>query len=149
MSKVIDTRDLIEKREELTQSIIEDAENKFNWEFTDYEEIWTFFDDEVSKNISDDEKDKFSEYWQDEIDHITEIDNIEAEVGSEYTYGTPLIDEDYWEEYVEEELIKGCGDLPRNIPRYIEIDWSKTATNVGQDYGLIEYQRNRYYYRMN
>ncbi len=148
MDNVIDTRDLINKREELMQAIIEDAESKFFWEFTDYEEIESFFNDEVSEHLTEEQKCAFSEYWQDEINHIAEIDNIETEIGSEFTYGTPLIDEDYWVEYVEEELIKGCGDLPQDIPWYIEIDWDKTANNIRIDYGSIRYQDNTYYYRM-
>ena len=39
------------------------------------------------------------------------------------------------------------GDLPKNIPRYIEIDWDKTADNLKQDYTSVTFDGADYYVR--
>ena len=61
-------------------------------------------------------------------------------------YPITLIHESYFVEYCEE-LVKDVGDLPKEIPSYIEIDWDKTAENMKWDYSSIEIDGNTYYYR--
>lgn len=70
---------------------------------------------------------------------------LEAE-GSEpnWTYGTTLIRDSYFVEYVEE-MLKDCGDLPHDLPSYIEIDWSATADNIRQDYFSVDFDGVTYW----
>lgn len=64
---------------------------------------------------------------------------LEAEpYAPDWTYGTTLIRDSYFVEYVEE-LLKDCGDLPQNIPGYIVIDWEATADNIRQDYTSVDF----------
>jgi len=57
-----------------------------------------------------------------------------------------LISEDYFVDYVKELLID-CGDLPKDIPHYIEIDWQKTAENIAVDYSVIDFNEKTFFYR--
>ena len=134
----IDTRDLIEERDDLKQQILDDFNEKFN------AELETF--DEVLQNIKQEEREDFKSYWEDELVQIIEIDEVENAVGSEFEYGCTLIEEDDFEEYVEEMLID-CGYISKDFPTWIEIDWEATAENVKQDYSELEYKGNTYYFR--
>lgn len=51
----------------------------------------------------------------------------------DWIHGATLIRESYWVEYVQEMLVD-IGDLPKELPHYIEIDWEKTADNIRADY---------------
>lgn len=71
----------------------------------------------------------------------------EAEDYCEWDSGETLIRESYWVEYVEE-LVSDIGDMPREIPSYIAIDWDKTAANIKADYTEAEFDGVTYYLRM-
>lgn len=70
----------------------------------------------------------------------------EGESCSEWRDGACLIREDYFTEYCEE-LCKDIGDVPRNIPAYLVIDWEATADNLRMDYSEIEYDDVTYLVR--
>lgn len=61
-------------------------------------------------------------------------------------YPITLIREDYFTDYCME-LVQDIGDLPRDIPTYLEIDWEATADNLKVDYSEIEIDGNTYYFR--
>ena len=61
-------------------------------------------------------------------------------------YPITLIHDSYFVEYVSE-LVSDIGDLPRELPSYIEIDWYKTAGNVRADYSCINIDGVDYWYR--
>lgn len=60
------------------------------------------------------------------------------EYAEDWQYGATLIRESYFVEYCED-LCKDIGDLPKDIPHYIEIDWEKTAENIKADYTEVEF----------
>lgn len=136
----IDTRDLIEKRDELKQQIL----YSFLETFEHYEDQTECFDDIL---FEEEEIQSWKEDWEDELKEIEEIDKIEDEFGSEFDYGVTLVHEDYFEEYTEELLID-CGYISKDFPSWIEIDWEATANNVKQDYTEVEYQGETYYGRI-
>ena len=142
----IDTRDLIEERDNLKEQILDDFNDRFNTELDDFDEIETYLNDEASENIDEDERDDFKSYWEDEYQQIDDIDEVENAVGSEFTYGCTLIEEDDFEDYVRE-LLVDCGYISKDFPYWIEIDWSATAENVKQDYLELEYKGDIYYFR--
>jgi antirestriction protein len=41
------------------------------------------------------------------------------------------------------ELLESCGDIPKDLPSYIQIDWEGTARNIMYDYS----EANGYYFR--
>lgn len=113
-----------------------------------YEEL----EDELSD--LDENSDNYTQGQEEDTIEFTEIKDILSDLagygGDEQWrgdwYPVTLIHEDYFTEYCED-LIKDIGDLPRNIPRYIEIDWESTAENIKQDYSYIEIDGKKYYYR--
>ena len=61
-------------------------------------------------------------------------------------YPGTLIRRSYFVEYCEE-LVKDIGDLPRDLPSYLEIDWTATANNLEVDYSTVDYDGVEYLYR--
>jgi len=45
------------------------------------------------------------------------------------------------------ELVQDIGDLPRDIPSYLEIDWDATAENLRVDYSSVDIGDLTYWYR--
>lgn len=136
----MDSRDLIEKREELKQQVLD----SFLETFPHYEEQTPDFE---SILFEEEEIQSWKEDWLDEIEEITDIDTLEDEVSSsEWDFGIYFIEEDDFEEYVKE-LLEDCGYISRDFPSWITIDWTSTAENVKQDYTEVEFQGQTYYYR--
>jgi hypothetical protein len=65
---------------------------------------------------------------------------------SGWQHGVTLIPEDDFEDYCQE-LCEDIGDIPKDFPSYIVIDWESTCNNLKADYAEIEYQGETYLYR--
>jgi hypothetical protein len=122
---VIDVRDIIERIEKL----------------------------EVSKETHQDEPE--GGHWSDEeAQELANLMSIMEEMkgygGDEQWrgdwYPLTLIAESYFTEYCQE-LVSDIGDMPRDIPDYIEIDWEATAQNLKVDYSEVEVNGFTYFYR--
>jgi hypothetical protein len=80
------------------------------------------------------------------------LDELEGNGGDEQWrgnwYPVTLINESYFADYCNELLID-CGDLPRDLPFYIEsnIDWDGVAQDLKVDYSEVTYNEETYYYR--
>lgn len=61
-------------------------------------------------------------------------------------YPVTLIADSHFTDYARE-MLEDCGEIPRDIPSYIEIDWEATARNVRTDYTPIEIDGSTYWYR--
>ena len=61
-------------------------------------------------------------------------------------YPITLIGEHYFTEYAQD-LLADCGELPRDLPHYIEIDWQATARNIRIDYSPVDIDGVAYWYR--
>ena len=61
-------------------------------------------------------------------------------------YPVTLICDSYFTDYARE-MLHDCGDIPRDIPHYIEIDWDATARNIRVDYTPTEIDGVTYWYR--
>ena len=135
---ILDTRDLIERRDELKQEVLDSFLETFEqYADTDsYEDI--NFDEE-------EELESWKSSWEDEIEEIEEIDSLEDEI-DEFKYGESMIDTNDWEDYVRE-LLEDAGYVPRDFPSWIIIDWEATASNVCQDYSIVTYQGVDYFVR--
>jgi antirestriction protein len=58
-------------------------------------------------------------------------------------YGLDDMDEAYQGEYKNDEdfvqqLLEDCGDMPKDLPAYIHIDWESTARDIMMDYFEID-----------
>lgn len=82
---------------------------------------------------------------QEELDALIELREQCEECG-EWEDGATLIAWEYWENYVEE-LLTDIGDIPRNIPDYLVIDWQATAENIAADYMIVSFDGGSYYIR--
>lgn len=82
--------------------------------------------------------------------HELKILEALAKQGEDYApdweHGETLIRYSYFTEYVQE-LLEDCGEIPKNIPHYIEIDWETTARNVMSDYTHIDFDGVTYLIR--
>lgn len=90
-------------------------------------------------------QDALNDFNDDHTSLIHDLEDASDEVG-EWIHGEALIHEDYWVEYVEE-LCKDIGDLPKDVPWYIAIDWEKTADNIKMDYSELTIAGHTYFYR--
>ena len=92
-----------------------------------------------------------------EGEHITEwkaltaiMEDLKGNGGDEQWrgdwYPVTLIADGYFTEYVQE-LLEDCGDIPKNLPDYIVIDWEQTARIIRTDYSAIEIRGSAYWYR--
>lgn len=124
---VIDSRDIIERITELERNI--------------EGEVITLIDNEDWAAIDDIDNDELSE--------LAELKKLasQCEVFGDWEYGEALIRRSHWIAYVEE-LLRDIGDLPANIPWYVEIDWETTARNIEMDYASVDFGDVEYLIRM-
>lgn len=116
---IIDSRDILQRISEL-ESLIGDMQEE---------------DEADSPDLSEEKEElRLLKALQEECETCT----------SEFEYGTPLIRESHWVEYCEE-MCRDIGDMPRDIPWYIEIDWEATADNIACDYSTVDYDGITYY----
>jgi len=131
---VIDSRDIIERLEELTaeeEGLIADIEEADADEEAEAKEALNSWLEENG----------------DELDILKELNNDGSNF-PDWDCGATLINEDYFEEYCEE-LCKDIGDIPSDLPWYIanHIDWEGVAEEIKQDYGTVEFDGQTFYIR--
>lgn len=85
--------------------------------------------------------------WETNYDEGKELRKL-MDIVEEIGHADYIVAADHWVTYVEE-LLKDCGDLPSNLPWYIEIDWEATANNIKQDYDTVEIDGEEWYYQCN
>lgn len=88
-------------------------------------------------------QDELEESEKDELQFLKEFENENI---PEWSDGAILINSSYWVDYVKE-MLEDIGDIPRDLPHYIAIDWDKTADNISQDYSIITVNVDDWYYR--
>ena len=137
----LDTRDLEIERTELKQEIL----NDFLEVFPQYEDMTDTFED---IRLDEEEIESWRDNWQTELEVIEDINELENSVGSEWSYGVTLIDEDDFQDYCEE-LVSDIGDLPKDLPSYISnnIDWEGIAEDLKVDYSEVEFRGTTYLFR--
>ena len=135
-----DTRDLAEKRDELKQEILD----SFLENFPHYEEMTESFEDIL---FEEEEIESWKQDWQEEINQITCIDEVEDEIGSEFDFGETLIPEDEFEDYCKD-MVEDCYNL-KGVPDFIKdnINWEGVASDLEVDYSNVTYQGESYLVR--
>lgn len=121
MDDVIDSRDVIERLEELESELedfLEENESNTEKDFPDVEEL-----------IS-----------------LRKLANEAEQHSSDWEHGKILIRYSYWQEYVQE-MLEDCGDIPETLPWYVSINWLETAENIAQDYTTVSFDGVDYYVR--
>lgn len=143
----IDSRDVIARIEELesersdlSDALDEAVEASNTDETSDPEEL---------QQAIDDAKHDLQEWDNDnkaELDALKALAEEAEGYASDWNHGEQLIRESYFTDYARE-MLEDCGDVPRDLPHYIEIDWEATARNIKQDYTEVEYDGVTYLIR--
>jgi predicted nuclease with TOPRIM domain len=140
-SDIMDTRDLEERLIELSETRemlvaeISEAMEEIHAASTKLEaanEALYAFDD----------SEEYAEYQM-----LLELKGEISDYSSEWEDGITLIRDTYFVDYCKE-LCEDIGDIPRNIPSYIVIDWKATAENLKADYTYATLCGCKYYFRM-
>ncbi len=144
---VIDSRDVIERLEALTE---------------EHDDLLRAIDD--AKEALDDEEGEEKDAMRDDFDvavealkdwdcdNKAELDalqalNDEAEgYAEDWKYGATLVHADYFTAYCQE-VLDDIGDLPKDLPHYIVIDWDATADNLKVDYTEVDFDGQTYFVR--
>jgi hypothetical protein len=78
------------------------------------------------------------------------LDELEGLGGDHQWHGKwfpiMLIPDEDFTEYAQE-LLQDIGDLPRDIPSYIDINWESTADNIKEDYSSVDFEGTEYWFR--
>jgi len=120
---VIDSRDIIERIEELRTE-------KDDW------------------NENEDNQTSWDEEYPDDSAELNKLEELasECEGVTDWEHGESLIRSSYFSDYVQE-LLEDCGTIPRDLPSFVVIDWNETAENIAQDYMLVTYDSVDFYIR--
>ncbi len=82
----------------------------------------------------------------DELRALKSLAEEAAGYAADWEYGETLIRESYFTQYCIE-MVQDIGDLPKDIPDYLVIDWEKTADNIRADYTEVDYDGVTYLVR--
>ena len=140
--KVIDSREVIDRLRELLDEK-EAIENEIESIKSELEETESMTEehDTVCRNL-DDSRESLRQWEEENAEELASLESLNEEGESEFSdwsYGTSLINADYFEEYCQDMLVDCC-TLPKNLPHYIVIDWEATADNLRADYTVIEFE---------
>lgn len=163
----IDSRDVINELDELQSELDSLTET-----VSECEDEVTTCEDTLNELQSEDEQqddDSITDAEQELTDAQAELEGAQTELNcfdmdvytvlkefakefedyaSDYMYGAQAIRESYWEDYAGE-LVHDLGDLPDNLPAYIEdnINWKGVAEDLLVDYSAIDFDGVTYYVR--
>jgi hypothetical protein len=140
-----DVRDLIELFESLESELVDVFNNQLEDEQED-EKALDGEDSDFLNWVEDCQLEEAIEYRA-----IKEVlEELKGSGGDEQWrgdwYPCTMIAEDYFTAYCQD-LVSDIGDMPREIPSYIEIDWDATANNIKIDYSSIDIDGTTYYFR--
>ncbi len=99
---------------------------------------------DVIEAIADmDPETKEEQAWRDSLEML-------AKQGEDYSedwqYGATLVRDSYFQDYAQE-LCEDIGEIPKDFPDYIRIDWEATAQNILQDYTAVDFDGVTYWIR--
>ena len=85
---------------------------------------------------------------EEELTPLTELASYAENYAGDWQYGEALIRDSYFTEYAKQ-LVTDIGDLPFNLPGYIEnnIDWSGVADDIQMDYTSVDFDGVEYWIR--
>ena len=136
---MIDTRDLVEKREELQTDLVNSFNDYFDTELEDFDELIKHIDNSDNEDVEEWRDDKVYDF-----EHIDEINELEDEI-VEFPFGETLIPNDDFTEYCKDLVEYDLG----NVPGFIKdnINWDGVASDLEVDYSSVTYQGESYLVR--
>jgi len=166
MSNYLDTRSLYKRQCELQEELDDleserdDAQEAYNDTKEETEEVIKNFDNEYDQLSQQNARDQLFEdlelldaanealsSWKEENkEELDALNDLEIEVGREWTHGTTLIHEDDFNDYAQD-----CAEdmgMDRNQPwPYSCIDWDRAVDELRQDYTEVDFQGETYLFR--
>ena len=152
---VIDSRDVIARIEELEeerQDLVEALDDARDTLGDAKDDTSAIADNPVDRLEAEERlsaaKVALSEWDADNGDELKALRDLMEEAGSspDWEYGESLIRDSYFTEYAQQ-LLEDCGELPPDLPSYIEIDWEATARNLRVDYFSVDFDGVTYWIR--
>ena len=135
----IDTRDLLERLEEL--QAMRDLVSSLTDNLKDAET------DAERKEIEDKLASAKYDFDKAEQEELIQLEELQSDIGeSTFRDGCQLIHPDNFTDAMRD-LCEDIGDVPKDIPCYIAIDWDQTAENLKVDYCTVTFQGEDYYWR--
>lgn len=91
---------------------------------------------------------EFGSNWATEQTDIESLSQFIDELNGygDFDHGETIIHENEFTEYCKQ-LCIDCGDVSKDLPHYISIDWDDTAENLKVDYMSAEWEGHTYYMR--
>lgn len=77
---------------------------------------------------------------------LRDLESQAADYAPDWQYGATLINESYFVEAMEEQT-KEIGDLPKDMPSYLVINWEATAENLKVDYTEVTFDGTTFFVR--
>ena len=81
-----------------------------------------------------------------ELRDLRALANEAIQYSGDWEYGSSLIRDSYFTDYARE-MLEDCGDIPKDLPHYIAVDWDQTALNIRVDYTPIDFGGVTYWVR--
>lgn len=150
MSRILDTRDLNKRKEELealrdavteAEEALRDLEATGGGDATEGES-----QEEAILEAEGNLESAKEAFGDDEKEELAELENLESEI-SEWRHGEAMIPESEWIDYAQQ-LAEDIGAIPDNAQWPCTcIDWERAAKELAYDYSLVSYQGTDYYVR--
>jgi hypothetical protein len=102
------------------------------------EELEDIANPELGSGLTDEEKE--------ELTSLKALAEEAEGYAPDWHYGETLIRDSYFTEYARE-MLEDCGEIPKNLPHYIEIDWDATTRNIRVDYTSVDFDGVTYWIR--
>jgi len=131
---VLDSRDIIERIEEIEQAREAYIEENAG--------------EDASADVRTSQGDAWALFFPGDAAELAALSKLakDGEGAADWHHGETLIRDDYFTEYVCE-LLEDCGEIPRDLPHYVAVDWHKTAENVRVDYFPVDFDGVTYWLR--
>lgn len=81
-----------------------------------------------------------------ELAALSKLAEEAEQYADDWQHGETLIRDSYFTDYAQE-LCEDIGDIPKNLPPYIHIDWEATARNIQMDYTSVDFDGVTYWVR--
>lgn len=125
----IDSRDIIERIEELSNMLLDEYEDLDTpLTFSEWLDLTIFEEDTLGQ----------------EYKILTALAAECSDYAGDWVYGEALIHEDYFEHEMDE-MLKDCGYIPKNLPSFLTLAVDYDA--LKQDYTEVDFDGETYYVR--
>lgn len=129
---VIDSRDVLERIDALRESLFDKHQDEGGCD----SEFEAYLSGQVALGNEEAE----------ELKHLEALQEEAEGYAPDWKHGATLVRDSYFTDYCRE-LLEDIGDLPKDLPAYIVIDWDATAQNIRIDYTSVEFDGVTYWVR--